>query len=159
MWVLFHHDSSAAPQTVQTASPVCGTKNFSSVRLYSAPQLHRTIVAILRICPCGTPDQPQSLCPKLSPLLQSAYKPPSLKLGHGKRSAPPRGKPGQGWQVGVLKNDAQEALREPYLSRLSATTAGFYQSTVGNECLGQTFGIVGCALLRNSRHSRNRAAA
>jgi hypothetical protein len=39
-WVLSHHDSSAAPQTVQTASPVCGTKNFSSVRLYSAPQLH-----------------------------------------------------------------------------------------------------------------------
>ena len=46
-WVLFHHDSSAAPQT---ASPVCGTKNFVSVRLYSAPQLHRTIVAILGIC-------------------------------------------------------------------------------------------------------------
>jgi hypothetical protein len=48
--VLFHHDSSAAPQTVQTvqtASPVCGTKNFVSVRLYSAPQLHRTIVTIL----------------------------------------------------------------------------------------------------------------
>jgi hypothetical protein len=64
MWVLVHHDSSAAPQTVQTASPVCGTKNFSSVRLYSAPQLHRTIVAILGICPCGTPDQPQCLCPK-----------------------------------------------------------------------------------------------
>src|SRR5436190_10468339 len=59
MWVLFHHDSSAAPQTVQTASPVCGTKNFVSVRLYSAPQLHRTIVAILGICPRGTPDQPQ----------------------------------------------------------------------------------------------------
>jgi len=39
-WVLSHHDSNAAPQTVQTASPVCGTKNFSSVRLYSAPQLH-----------------------------------------------------------------------------------------------------------------------
>jgi len=39
-WVLSDHDSSAAPQTVQTASPVCGTKNFSSVRLYSAPQLH-----------------------------------------------------------------------------------------------------------------------
>jgi hypothetical protein len=36
--VLFHHDSSAAPQTVQTASPVCGAKNFSSVRLYLAPQ-------------------------------------------------------------------------------------------------------------------------
>jgi FtsP/CotA-like multicopper oxidase with cupredoxin domain len=38
--------SNAATQTVQTASPVCGTKNFSSVRLYSAPQLHWTIVAI-----------------------------------------------------------------------------------------------------------------
>jgi len=45
-WVLSNHDSRAAPQTVQTASPVCGTKNFSSVRLYSAPQLHCTIVAI-----------------------------------------------------------------------------------------------------------------
>jgi hypothetical protein len=66
MWVLVHHDSSAAPQTVQTASSVCGTKNFSSVRLYSAPQLHRTIVAILGICPCGTPDQPQCLCPRLT---------------------------------------------------------------------------------------------
>src|SRR6476660_8807823 len=44
--VLSRHDSRAAPQTVQTASPVCGTKNFSSVRLYSAPQLHCTIVAI-----------------------------------------------------------------------------------------------------------------
>lgn len=39
-WVLSDHDSSAAPQTVQIASPVCGIKNFSSVRLYSAPQLH-----------------------------------------------------------------------------------------------------------------------
>jgi hypothetical protein len=32
---------------------VCGTKNFVSVRLYSAPQSHRTIVAILRICAYG----------------------------------------------------------------------------------------------------------
>jgi len=39
-WVLSDHDSSAAPHTAQIASPVCGTKNFSSVRLYSAPQLH-----------------------------------------------------------------------------------------------------------------------
>ena len=44
--MLSSHDFRAAPQTVQTASPVCGTKNFSSVRLYSAPQLHCTIVAI-----------------------------------------------------------------------------------------------------------------
>ena len=44
------HDSSVAPQTEQIASPVCGAKNFSSVRLYSAPQLHRTIVAIYGVC-------------------------------------------------------------------------------------------------------------
>jgi hypothetical protein len=55
--VLVHHDSSAAPRTVQSASPVCGAKNFVSVPLYSAPQLHRTIVAILGICAYGEPDQ------------------------------------------------------------------------------------------------------
>jgi hypothetical protein len=60
--VLFHHDSSAAPQTVQTASPVCGTKNFSSVRLYSAPQLHRTIVAILGICARNRPFSSAEVC-------------------------------------------------------------------------------------------------
>ena len=51
-WVLFHHDSSAAPQT---ASPVCGAKNLVSVRLYSAPQLHRTIAAFLGICARNRP--------------------------------------------------------------------------------------------------------
>jgi hypothetical protein len=60
--VLFHHDSSAAPQTVQTASPVCGTKNFVSVRLYSAPQLHRTIVAILGICARNRPFSSVEVC-------------------------------------------------------------------------------------------------
>jgi hypothetical protein len=60
--VLFHHDSSAAPQTVQTASPVCGTKNFSSVRLYSAPQLHRTIVAILGLCARNRPFSSAEVC-------------------------------------------------------------------------------------------------
>ncbi|SFJ12172.1 hypothetical protein SAMN04487925_105148 [Bradyrhizobium sp. cf659] len=44
------HDSRAAPQIAQTGSPVCGTKNLSSVRLYSAPQVHCTIVTILKIC-------------------------------------------------------------------------------------------------------------
>ena len=44
--MLSDHNSSVAPQTAQIASPVCGTKNFSSARLYSAPQLHCTIVAI-----------------------------------------------------------------------------------------------------------------
>jgi hypothetical protein len=36
---------------------VCGTKNFVSVRLYSAPQSHFTIVAILGICVFGEPVQ------------------------------------------------------------------------------------------------------
>lgn len=61
-WVLVHHDSSAAPQTVQSASPVCGTKNFVSVRLYSAPQLHRTIVAIPGICAAPDPFSSPEIC-------------------------------------------------------------------------------------------------
>src|SRR6266403_3100907 len=61
-WPLFHHDSSAAPQTVQTASPVCGTKNFSSVRLYSAPQLHCTLVAIPGICASDRRFSSPELC-------------------------------------------------------------------------------------------------
>ena len=36
---------------------MCGTKNFASVRLYSAPQSHWTIVAILGICAFGEPVQ------------------------------------------------------------------------------------------------------
>ena len=36
---------------------MCGTKNFTSVRLYSAPQSHWTIVVILRICAYGARDQ------------------------------------------------------------------------------------------------------
>jgi hypothetical protein len=36
---------------------VCGTKNFVSVRLYSAPQSHWTIVAIFGICAFGEPVQ------------------------------------------------------------------------------------------------------
>src|SRR6185312_12955401 len=61
-WVLSCHDSSAAPQTVQTASPVCGTKNFSSVRLYLAPQLHCTIVAIPGICASDRRFSSPELC-------------------------------------------------------------------------------------------------
>src|ERR1700692_1035479 len=61
-WVLSRHDSRAAPQTVQTASPVCGTKNFSSVRLYSAPQLHCTIVAIPGICASDRRFSSPELC-------------------------------------------------------------------------------------------------
>jgi len=36
---------------------VCGIKNFVSVRLYSAPQSHWTIVSILGICADGGVDQ------------------------------------------------------------------------------------------------------
>ena len=36
---------------------MCGAKNFVSVRLYSAPQSHWTIVAILGICAYGLRDQ------------------------------------------------------------------------------------------------------
>ena len=56
------HDSRAAPQTVQIGSPVCGTKNFSSVRLYSAPQLHCTIVAIPGICASDRRFSSPELC-------------------------------------------------------------------------------------------------
>jgi len=60
--VASNHDSSAAPQTAQTASPVCGTKNFSSVRLYSAPQLHVTIVVIPEVCARNRPFSSPELC-------------------------------------------------------------------------------------------------
>jgi len=44
---------------------VCGTKNFSSVRLYSAPQLlHRTIVTIPGICAFNGQDQAGSFAAK-----------------------------------------------------------------------------------------------
>jgi len=51
--VLPNQDSNVAPQTSQDAWPVCGTRNFVSVRLYSAPQSHWTIVAILGISAFG----------------------------------------------------------------------------------------------------------
>ena len=55
--VLSNQDSNVAPQTLQDAWPVCGTKNFISVRLYSAPQSHWTIVTIHGICAFGEPVQ------------------------------------------------------------------------------------------------------
>ena len=38
--MLSSHDSSAAPQTVQTASPVCGANNFSASVLGAAIALN-----------------------------------------------------------------------------------------------------------------------
>jgi hypothetical protein len=46
---------------------VCGTKNFVSVRLYSAPQSHWTIVAIFGICALGEPVQAGSFAIKSGP--------------------------------------------------------------------------------------------
>jgi hypothetical protein len=65
--MLSHHASSAAPQIVRTAPPVCGAKNLSSVRLYSAPQLHRTIVAIPGICARNSQFSSPELCHKADP--------------------------------------------------------------------------------------------
>jgi hypothetical protein len=61
-WVFSHQASSTAPQTSQGAPPVCGIKNFSSVRLYSAPQSHWTIVVILRICAPHRPFSSPEVC-------------------------------------------------------------------------------------------------
>ena len=44
-----------------------GTKNFVSVRLYSAPQSHWTIVAIFGICALGEPVQAGSFAIKSGP--------------------------------------------------------------------------------------------
>src|SRR5258708_13847067 len=68
-WVLSNQDSNVAPQTLQETWPVCGTKNFVSVRLYSAPQSHWTIVAIFGICAFGEPVQAGSLAAIKSDLL------------------------------------------------------------------------------------------
>lgn len=53
-WVASDRDSNVAPQILQDAWPVCGTRNFSSVRWYSAPQSHLTIV-IFKICASTRP--------------------------------------------------------------------------------------------------------
>src|SRR6266404_7105786 len=63
MWVLSTQDSNTAPQTSQDTWPVCGIKNFASVRSYSAPQLHLTIVAILGICARNRPFSSVKLLP------------------------------------------------------------------------------------------------
>lgn len=41
---------------------MCGIKNFASVRLYSAPQSHWTIVSIIQICASGRPVQAAIPC-------------------------------------------------------------------------------------------------
>jgi hypothetical protein len=86
-WVLSHHDSSIAPQTVQTALPVCGTKNFVSVRLYSVPQLHRTMVAIL----LQTMRSEARLDPSLEPkkAVHGVTKPSRMCRTFNSRSLPP----------------------------------------------------------------------
>jgi len=61
MWergVLSNQNSNVAPQTLQEAWPVCGTKNLISVRSYSAPQSHWTIVAISKYAPSASRFKP-----------------------------------------------------------------------------------------------------
>lgn len=48
---------------------MCATKNFVSVRLYSAPQLHRTIVAMLQICAYGRSIQ-TGILPTFRPICE-----------------------------------------------------------------------------------------
>ena len=56
---------------------MCGTRNFVSVRLYSAPQSHWTIVAIHGICAFGEPAQAESFAAiKLVQSPLDARKPP-----------------------------------------------------------------------------------
>ena len=55
---------------------MCGAKNFVSVRLYSAPQSHWTIVAILGICAYGLRDQAEFVA-KIKQI-QSAMGPGSM---------------------------------------------------------------------------------
>ena len=65
---------------------MCGIKNFVSVRLYSAPQSHWTIVSILGICADGGVDQTE-----IDRHIQRSLLPPSQRrpgsLPGGRRSA------------------------------------------------------------------------
>ena len=65
---------------------MCGIKNFVSVRLYSAPQSHWTIVSILGICADGGVDQTE-----IDRHIQRSLLPPGQRrpgsLPGGRRSA------------------------------------------------------------------------
>jgi hypothetical protein len=67
---------------------VCGAKNFVSVRLYSAPQSHWTIVAILGICAYGLRDQAEFVA----------------KIKQIQSAMGPRKPPGRAWQFGKLRS-------------------------------------------------------
>jgi hypothetical protein len=86
--VAFQPHSRAAPQTVQTASPVCGTKNFSSVRLYSAPQLHCTIVAIPTSMRFGLSIFQPGLTRFATSRSRPTFADPSHSRGHFRKSMP-----------------------------------------------------------------------
>ena len=58
---------------------MCGTKHFVSVRLYSAPQSHWTIVTIHGICAFGEPAQAESFAAIKSDLLPGLGCSTSLK--------------------------------------------------------------------------------
>ena len=60
---------------------MCGIKNFVSVRLYSAPQSHWTIVSILGICADGGVDQTE-----IDRHIQGSMLPPGQRRPGGRRS-------------------------------------------------------------------------
>ena len=76
MWVFSDQDSSATPQIVQTASPVCGTKNFSSVRLYSAR------ICIERLSPSSKSTPQTSHFPVRKSAISRLVRPLSTKGNH-----------------------------------------------------------------------------
>jgi hypothetical protein len=63
---------------------VCGAKNFVSVRLYSAPQSHWTIVAILGICAYGLRDQAEFV----AKIKQMIYSDAALTIAKVPHAAP-----------------------------------------------------------------------
>src|SRR5258706_278474 len=117
-WVLSNQDSNVAPQTLQETWPVCGTKNFVSVRLYSAPQSHWTIVDI------------SSGNERTAVIDPNCHGPPSSDVCHAQ--------PGAEWQRTM--SGGQFARIEPFAARgLCSFCVEAGKSMRCNLCLGCIF--------------------
>src|SRR6266404_6676485 len=57
-WVLSNQDSNVAPQTLQETWPVCGTKNFVSVRSYSARNRNGRLPPFSKYAPSASRFKP-----------------------------------------------------------------------------------------------------
>ncbi len=127
---------------------MCGTKNFSSVRSYLAPQLlHRTIVAILGICAYGRLVQAVSCLPKDSGLTlgRSSTVSPAAAGGSLCTAAQDGSfvvtkNPVRDWRSGTEKGEGgSHQIGVTNLSRSSATTPGILPIHMGN---GSRLGIL-----------------